>query len=213
MPTRCRATCQCASFNTDMMSSAKVPASESPNLTNTTVDPANGWRMATSLACSLGLIRRCASRCWSSRSFRSAVAARSCCLAAASWSVATCPVKVRLSFLSCSTPSLASWILVSESLRIASCSLFPESQVSHVKMAITIAVRSRIPMYSEKILPLRDAATSIGFSFLDWTIVITITAFAITGAILGLAAIRANNRRLNSIRRRYCNTQIRLDKH
>jgi len=151
---------------------------------------------------------------------RSAVAARSCCLAssistfccdalasvASFWSPATFPLSalksLRSNRLSCSKflerSSARAAVLFASSIRalasawMASCSLFPESQTSHVNSAITSAVTTRTTIDAAKSLACRFAAASITDP--ACVIAIAIIVFAIGAAILATVATRENGK-------------------
>lgn len=175
----------------------------------------------------------------SSSSSLSALAVISCCLAksvstfccaalafaASFWSPATLPswavkspLKTRLSCSNClerssalaATP-LASWIRASASAWTASWTLFPESQTSQVRKVITIAVNASAKIYMIKARSFFFVAASTE-SVENCAVFIVITIVSIAFVILGILAVRSNNMRMDSIRRRYCNTKINKKK-
>ena len=199
-----------ASLNTDSKSSANCAASPSPSLVRFTTEPWNGRSAATIFLWSDALIRRCSRRCWSSRRASSAFAALACCSAAFVSKVATWPRMMRLlasRAFERSSASLAfcvaSPIRASASPWIASCTLLPESHVSQVKYAISNALMMRSTMYAANTLPLRFVAASIAASPTG-VVAAAIAIFGMVSVILGALAIRANNRRMQAIREKYC---------
>lgn len=209
LPTKDRFTIHPASCRTEIMSSANWAASSSPSLVKLTAEPADGFNRETNLLCWLGLILRWARRPWSPNKANSAFAARSCCLATSSWRVATSLVASAARLFASAASSLASSMRASASSRTASWTLFPEFHTSQVNRATTSAVRTRTTIYAANSFPCCLVAASIADSP---GCIFAIAILAIGGTFLAVLAIKSNNRRMKNIRRRYCNTQIHLDK-
>ena len=237
MPVVDTSTVHPASRKTAIMSSANCAASESPNFVKRTVDPRYSRRETTNLSWSAGAIRLCAKRACSSSKARSAIAARSCCLAnsvstlccaalasAASFCrTATFPLSVfrsvrnfRLSFSSFWARSFAiAAALLASSMRalaldwMASWALFPDH---HTRNIVNTVIASRIT-YPTNMRLWRLWAALIAPSSDDWLVGAAIAVFCVVVVVVAVLAIIVSNKRTAAIISRYCNTQKDLANH
>jgi hypothetical protein len=199
---------QCANCKASCMQFANLSDSgESQYGTTLYLWPENRSSLCPIACCCSFVNVRSARACCRSRSAFSAIAVFSCCFAR---SIST----FFAVFWASSIRALASaWT--------ASCTLLSASQTSQVKYASTIAVKIKTTIYNLKIaiflavaVAMPAAATEASTAGIPVSefVAIAITIFAIVAAALGAAAIRSNNKRMDSIRRKYCNTKT-IDKH
>jgi hypothetical protein len=198
-------TVQDAVRNMDPISSLYWRASRPPEVKDCiTIRP--GWcflRTANIFSRCLGLTVLSAIRCRSSSKERSAFAALSCCFAVASWRTVSWLERVRLSFVSCSTPCFASSIRALASACIASCTLLPEFQTRYVPRTVS----TRISTYAPNIRLCRVCAAFISSPLDGWFVVAVLVALGVTVVMVAGLAIITSHKRTTAIIRKYCNTQ------